>query len=148
VGRHMKEASALSGRLFCLLMCFAAGCSNSGRPPKNPVPEPLVIENPEDDADDPMVKEAREETEFILKNVLSGKTGDDSGLAQIAAKVKGFESWTIDKQELKPGEPKTATFTGVLTGPGGEATFKVSMTKQINGKWAIGTFQGPNPFEK
>jgi hypothetical protein len=108
------------------------------------MPPPPAVKG---DADDPIVKEARSDTETILKNVLLGKTGDDTALAQIAGKLKGFESWTIERQELDKGEPKTVNFTGRLSGPGREASFRVSVTKQMNGKWAIGTFRGPDRLE-
>ena len=131
---------------LALFTCFAAGCGRSDPAPPKPAPPPLV--KAQDDSDHPVVKEALAETELILMKLVTGKAGDDSALTQIATKVDGFDQWLISKQELQPGEPKTVAFTGVLTGPRGEGNFKMTMTKQKNGKWAVGTFQGPNPVEK
>jgi hypothetical protein len=33
----------------------------------------------------------------------------------------------------------------MLLSPAGRARFEMTLVKQMSGKWAIGTFSGPNP---
>jgi hypothetical protein len=104
------------------------------------------IEDPKrtDDSDDPMVKEARSDTEAVLRDLLTGKLDNDPTLAPVARKLKGFRSWSIERQKIDRDNPKTVKFSGTLKAPQGEATFVASMVKQQNGKWMIGYFQGPD----
>jgi hypothetical protein len=111
-------------------------------PPKAAAPPAAPKKN---DADNPLVKEARPDTEAVLSDLLAGKYDDDPSFAPVARKVNGFQSWSIETQEVDPGNPKMVNFGGTLDGPNGEATFTVGMVKQQNGKWMIGTFSGPNP---
>jgi hypothetical protein len=98
-----------------------------------------------DDRDDPMVKEARSDTEAALNDLLAGKYDNDSDFAPVARKVKGFRSWSIEGQSSDPADRKAVNFSGTLKGPHGEAAFVASMVKQRNGRWMIGHFQGPDP---
>ena len=99
-----------------------------------------------EDADNPLVKEARPDTEAVLDDLLAGRTHGDSGLARLARKVAGYTSWTIEGQEVEPNVRKSVKFDGTLKGPSGEAGFTVLMVKQRDGRWMIGTFSGPNPM--
>ena len=92
-----------------------------------------------------LVKEARRDTEATLSDLCAGKYDNDPQFAPVARKVKGFRSWSIETQEIVPNLPKAVRFGGTLKGPNGEATFTATMVKQQNGKWMIGTFEGPNP---
>lgn len=126
------------------LLIFAGGCSDGNPAPKKPAPVgPAAAEK--DDADDPIVKEAKADTDALFKDLLAGKANEDTMLATIAAKVKPFDSVAIESQKLMPGQPKTVRFDGTLKGARGEAKFSVRMVKQGSGKWAIGTFSGPHP---
>ena len=91
-----------------------------------------------------MVKEARADTEAVLNDLLAGKLDNDSDFAPVAPKLKGFQSWSIERATIDRDNPKSVKFTGTLKGPQGEATFVASMVKQQNGKWMIGYFQGPD----
>jgi hypothetical protein len=125
-----------------VLLTSTIACSNPDPAAKKPVPPaPLVADK--DDADEPMVTEARAETNAVFKNVLAGKTDNDSMLNRLSAKLNGFDSATIERQKLIPGELKSARFDGTLKGRKGQASFSVLMVKQENGKWAIATFEGP-----
>ena len=124
------------------LAVFAAGCSNAGPVPKKPAPAPVAAEK--DDADDPIVKEAKADTDGVLKNVLAGKTDNDSMLDHLSAKLNGFDSATIERQKLVPGELKSVRFDGTLKGRRGEAKFSLLMVEQESGKWAIATFGEPS----
>ncbi len=127
--------------IFVTLLCgLHVGC----KPAPPPKAVPLPVAQKKDDADNPLVKEARPETEAVLKELLAGKYDNDPNLFPIARKVKGFQSWSIETQQINPDLPKAINFSGTLKGPNGEATFTVLMVKQENGKWMIATFQGPN----
>ena len=117
------------------------GCTPSS-PPK--VVSATAVPN-NDDADNPLVKEARSDTEAVLDDLLAGKYDNDADFAPVARKVKGFHSWSIESQKIETGVPKSVNFSGNLKGPNGEAIFTVLMVKQQSGKWMIGTFSGPNP---
>jgi hypothetical protein len=91
-----------------------------------------------------MVKEARADTEAVLNDLLAGKYDNDPNFAPVAQKVKGFQSWSLERQQIDPDNPKAVNFSGTLKGSSGEATFTASMVKQQNGKWMIGYFSGPN----
>ena len=104
---------------------------------------PTEGEKKKDDSADPLVKEARADTEAVLNGLLAGKYDDDRDFAPVARKVKGYESWSIDRQEIDRDSPRAVNFHGTLEGPRGEATFVAGMRKQRNGKWMIGYFSGP-----
>ena len=127
-----------------LLLGIGVGCTNSSPTPPR-VSTPPKDQKQKDDRDDPLVKEARADTEVVLNDLLAGKYDEDPDFAPVARKVKGFQSWSIETQNLDPDSPRAVNFGGTLKGPKGEATFLASMRKQQNGKWMIGYFSGPNP---
>jgi serine/threonine-protein kinase len=96
-------------------------------------------------ADPPAVHEARTAAEGILNDLLAGKLDDDPQLGRLPDKVKGFRSWSIESQEVKPDNPRAVTFRGTLTGSPGEAGFTMLLVKQADGRWMIASFGGPNP---
>src|SRR5262249_48125165 len=139
MGRHAPAIITMT-----LLLWVGMGCSNSR--PTSPVATTVPAPKQKDDRDDPMVKEARSDTEAILNDLLAGKLDSDTSLAPVARKLKGFRSWSIETQNIDPShDPKAVKFTGTLKGPQGEATFVAMMVKQENGKWMIGSFKGPDP---
>ena len=128
-----------------LFLGIVVGCAKP--PPAAPRTNTALIGDPKqkDDSDDPMAKEARSDTEAVLNDLLAGKLDNDTNLAPVARKLKGFQSWSIEKQNIDPSHsPKAVKFTGTLKGSKGEATFVALMVKQQNGKWMIGYFQGPD----
>ena len=132
-------------KLAVLWCCFGlfigVGCS-SQTTPKKPSATPVNVDK--DDADHPIVKEARTEADALLKNLLAGRTGNDTALARIASKVERYSSWSYDRQELQAeAEPRMVRLSGMLSGGRPDAAFSMTMVKQKNGRWAIGTFQGP-----
>jgi hypothetical protein len=131
--------------VIILLLGIGAGCTKSS--PPAPGTNSALTKNPKqkDDRDDPMVKEARSDTEAVLNDLLAGKYDNDPDLAPVARKLKGFQSWSINRQDIIPDTPKAVNFSGTLIGPRSEATVMASMVKQQNGKWMIGYFQGPSP---
>jgi hypothetical protein len=81
-----------------------------------------------------------------LNDLLAGKLDNDTSLAPAARKLKGFRSWSIERQNIDPShDPNAVKFTGTLKGPKGEATFVAMMVKQQNGRWMIGYLKGPDP---
>ena len=139
MGRHAPAIITMT-----LLLWIGVGCSKP--PPTPPVAATLPGPPQTDDHDDPMVKEARSDTEAILNDLLAGKLDNDTSLAPVARKLKGFRSWSIERENIDPShDPKAVKFTGTLKGPQGEATFVAMMVKQQNGKWMIGSFTGPDP---
>jgi hypothetical protein len=83
-----------------------------------------------------------------MNDLLAGKLDNDMSLAPVARKLKGFRSWSIERQNIDPShDPKAVIFAGTLKGPQGEATFVAMMVKQQNGRWMIGSFKGPDPKE-
>lgn len=95
--------------------------------------------------DDLTVKDARSDAEAVLNDLLAGKSDDDPNLAPLARKIKGFQSYAIETQNIDSDNPKAVKFNGTLIGPQIEATFVSWMVKQPNGRWMISHFQGPNP---
>jgi hypothetical protein len=91
---------------------------------------------------DPVLRQAREQADSILGGLLAGKFDQDPDLWPVARKVKGFQSWAIKSQRV--AREGAAEFRGVLTRPGDAARFDVTLVKQVSGKWAVGTFSGPN----
>jgi hypothetical protein len=92
---------------------------------------------------DSALREARDQADAVLGGLLAGKFDDDPDLWPVARKLKGYQSCAIKSQQLV--REGAADFRGVLTGPAVRARFDMSLMKQANGKWAIGTFSGPNP---
>lgn len=91
---------------------------------------------------DPLLREARDQVDAVLTDLLSGKLDQDEQFAPVARKLKGYQSWSIKSQQVvRDGE---VDFRGVLKAPSARATFDIQFMKQANGKWAIGTFSGPN----
>ena len=130
-----------------LLLGAGAGCTTSDSPVPPPAGKPSAPPRPakRGDADNPLVKEARPDTEAVLDDLLAGRTHGDSGLARLARKVAGYRSWTIERQVVDPDDRKSVTFDGTLKGPSGDAGFRVHMVKQRDGGWMIGYFDGPYP---
>jgi hypothetical protein len=138
-----QHASAIF--VISLLFGVGVGCTNSRPTPPGTSTAPTEDPKQKDDRDDPMVKGARSDTEVVLNDLLAGKLDNDSNFAPVALKLKGFRSWSIERQNIDPTNPKAVNFSGTLKGPQGEATFVASMVKQQNGKWMIGYFSGPDP---
>jgi hypothetical protein len=91
---------------------------------------------------DPVLREAREQADAILSGLLAGKFDNDPELSLVARKVKGFQSSSIKFQEIV--REGTVNFRGLLISPaGGQAGFEMTLVKQTSGKWAVGTFSGP-----
>jgi hypothetical protein len=133
----------MKNSLILAFLCGICVACRPAAPPRVAAPAPAV-EKP-DDTDNPLVKEARPEMDSTLKDLLEGKYDNDENYAPIARKVKGFQSWSIDRQEVVPDLAKGVRFRGTLKGPTSEATFAATMVQQNSGKWMIGAFQGPNP---
>src|SRR5262245_47421738 len=106
-----------------LLFGFGVGYPNSHptSPPTSNGPTNNVKQK--DDRDDPVVKEARSDTEAVLNDLLAGKLDNDPDFAPVAQKLKGFNSWSMEQQNLDPDNRKAVNFRGILKGPQGEATF-------------------------
>jgi hypothetical protein len=134
--------AALAGLLFTLV----CGCGPAARGPAGAAPaaKPLEPDAPEGEAiADPVLREAREQADAILDGLLAGKFDQDQELWPVARKLKGFQSASIKSEEIV--RAGAADFRGILIGPAGRARFDMHLVKQKNGKWAVGTFGGPNP---
>jgi hypothetical protein len=92
---------------------------------------------------DPVLREAREQADHILDGLFAGKFDQDQDLWPVARKLKGYRSGSVRSQAVV--REGAAEFRGVLTGPAGRARFTMTLVKQANGTWAVGTFSGPNP---
>jgi hypothetical protein len=128
----------------CVLtgLIFALGCGN------REVPRPVAIapEPPQarkNTPDDPLVKQARADTEAFLTDLLAGKYDGDTNYAPVARRAKGYTQWTVDTWAVDPDSPETVFVSGKMSGPAGEATFAASVRRQQNGRWMAGTFSGP-----
>lgn len=132
--------------LVFLFVGAGAGCTTRTSPVPPPVVKSSAPSNPvlRGDADNPLVKEARPDTEAVLDDLLAGQSHGDSGLARLSQKVAGYTSWTIVGQEVEPNLHESVKFDGTLKGPSGDARFAVLMVKQRHGRWMIGTFSGPD----
>jgi hypothetical protein len=131
-------------RAALLLTLACTGCQPEA--PKGGVPAPKVEEPdaPKGDAiADPVLREAREQVDAVLTDMLAGKHDQDEFLGRIATKLRGYQSWSIKSQQVV--REGAVEFRGILIGPGGRARFNLHYVKQKNGKWAIGAFVGPNP---
>jgi hypothetical protein len=91
---------------------------------------------------DPVLREAREQADALLQDLLQGNFDQDENLALVAEKVKGYTSWSVQSQAIA-GKGK-AEFKGTLSGPAGKAHFRMLLVKQAAGQWAVGIFSGPN----
>jgi hypothetical protein len=91
---------------------------------------------------DPVLREARDRAEAILQGLLAGKYENDPDLFPLAKKIKGYQSWTIQSQEML--RVNAAQFLGVLSAPQGRADFNMTLRKQQDGTWAVASFSGPN----
>jgi hypothetical protein len=127
-----------------LLVAVAIGCTSSSPTPTSISVSPTEVQKQKDDRENPTVKEARADTEAILNDLLAGKYDNDPNFAPLAHQLTGFESWSLERQELAADQPMSVNFSGTLKGPSGEATFRLSVVKQQNGKWMIGDFSGPD----
>jgi hypothetical protein len=130
--------------IAALFLGIGVGCANYTPAPPKASTTPTEAAKQKDDRDNPMVKEARSDTEAILNDLLAGKYDNDPDFAPVAGKLRGFQSWSIQGEQIDPDSPKAVNFSGTLKGPRGEATFTASMTKQQDGKWMIGYFSGPD----
>jgi hypothetical protein len=127
-----------------LLAVACAGCQPAA--PKSgggPAPKAVEPDAPKREAiADPVLREAREQVDAVLTDLLAGKFDQDENLAPIARKLKEYRSWSIKSQQLV--REGAADFRGLLTAPGCQASFDIHFVKQARGKWAIGTLGGPN----
>jgi hypothetical protein len=85
---------------------------------------------------------AREQADATLGGLLAGKFDNDADLSPVARKLKGYQSASVKSQKIV--RDGAAEFGGVLTGPASRARFDMTLVKQASGKWAVGTFSGPN----
>jgi hypothetical protein len=92
---------------------------------------------------DPVLREARGQADTILRGLLAGKRVDDSMMARLADKLKGFQDASIRSQKIV--RENAAEFQGVLAGPRARARFTMTLVKQMDGAWAVASFSGPNP---
>jgi hypothetical protein len=137
--KYMRQHTLMI--VFLAVICGSCVACRPAATPK--VAVPAVPK--QDDADNPLVKDARPDMDSTLNDLLAGKYDNDDSYAPIARKVKGFKSWSIDSQQVVPDLPKAVRFGGTLKGPTSEATFAATMVLQNNGKWMIGSFEGPYP---
>jgi hypothetical protein len=91
---------------------------------------------------DPSLREARDQADAMLAGLLAGRFSDDPNLSPVARRVKGYQSYSIQSQEMV--RDSAAEFRGLLHGPVGRTRFGMTLMKQTDGKWAIGAFSGPN----
>jgi hypothetical protein len=141
VSGHPESKNAI----LPVLLRFIAGCRQA--PPPAPAPPAPVIAAPDapkgDAIADLILREARQQADAILDDMLAGKLQNDPDTAPVAKKLKGYQSASIKSQEIiREGAAK---FGGVLTKQTSQHRFEMILVKQQNGNWAIGTFSGPNP---
>jgi hypothetical protein len=138
---HPSIATLLGG----LIAIAVSGCNRLAAPPvKGPAVAPAVIvEAPKgDEIEDPVLREARAATDEILSSMLAVKAQEDSGSERIAKKIGTYQAAVITSQKMTGKD--AARFEGKLTAPTAQASFQATVVKQQNGKWAIGSFSGPN----
>jgi hypothetical protein len=137
--------TGLAWAFATLLLLLALGCSGSATQGTA-----TAVISSSDDASaprgkavaDPFLREARDEAEAVLLGLLLGKFDEDENLSLVAEKVKGYTSWSIKSQQIA-GKGR-AEFKGTLSGPAGQAGFRMMLVKQASGPWTIGTFYGPD----
>jgi len=104
-----------------LVTVACAGCQPAA--PKGggaPAPKAEEPDAPKGEAiADPVLREARDQVDAVLKDLLAGKLDQDENFAPVARKLKGYQSWSIKSQQL--ARDGAADFRGVLTAPGARA---------------------------
>ena len=142
------SAGKLSSALAVLSLALAVAGCRPATPAGGgvPVPSPLAVkaDAPQGEAiADPILREAREQADTILADLLAGKFDQDKDQWPLAKKVKGYQFCSIKSQRMV--REGTAEFEGVLSGPAARASFEMKLVKQSNGRWEIGAFSGPSP---
>ena len=89
------------------------------------------------------LREGREQADTILDSLLAGKFDADQALWPVGRKLKGYTSYSIKSQKIAGKD--TAQFQGMVISPSGRARFDMTLVKQVDGKWAIAVFSGPDP---
>jgi hypothetical protein len=92
---------------------------------------------------DPVLREARAQADAILGGLLAGTFDDDPDLGPVARKLKGYRFHSIKSQEVT--REGSVDFEGTLSGPAGRARMALFLVRQSDGRWAVGTFSGPDP---
>jgi hypothetical protein len=149
--QHGQIGSSSAARFAGLVVVFVALAGTGCRPAApggggGPAAAPKAEEPdaPKGEAvPDPTLREARDQADAILGGLLAGKLDNDPDLSPVARKLKGYQSYAIKSQQLV--RDGAADLRGVLTGPGARARFDMTLVKQADGKWAVGSFSGPNP---
>jgi hypothetical protein len=139
-------ASRTTGLVAASLVLAVTGCrpaAPGGGGAPAPAPNAAEPDAPKGAAViDPILREARAQADAILSGLLSGKFDNDPDLSPVARKVKGYQSYSIKSQKVV--REGAADFRGVLTGLASQGRFDMGLVKQASGKWAVGTFSGPN----
>jgi hypothetical protein len=136
--------NCLAGLLSFTVLVICIGCNGSGPTTSGASVGPADDEPaaPKGDAiPDPVLREARDEADAFLLDLLSGKFDQDENLSPVAEKVKGYTSWSIKSQTM--ARQGAAEFKGIVKSPEGSANFTMTLVKQTGGQWAVGTFSGP-----
>jgi hypothetical protein len=146
--RVLWLANCIPSGTVCAALLLTLACSGcQPAAPKGggaPAPKAEEPDAPKGDAiADPVLREAREQVDALLTDLLAGKFDQDEFLGRVAKKLKGYQSWSIKSQQLV--REGAADFRGILMAPGSRARFDIHFVKQESGKWAIGRFGGPNP---
>jgi hypothetical protein len=94
------------------------------------------------DPGDPVLREAREQADAILTDLLAGELDSDPDLWPVARKLMGYDLYSVKSQKLD--SDGAAQFGGMLTSSTGRASFEMMLVKQQSDKWAVATFSGPN----
>jgi hypothetical protein len=143
--RYPSDVGRGIGLLAVSLALAVTGCrpaTPGGGGALSPAPRPEEPEAPKGEAlADPILREARDQADTIVGGLLAGEFDSDRDLWPVARKVKGYRSHSIRSQEI--AREGAVDFRGVLTGPSRPARFAMTLVKQKDGKWAIGTFSGP-----
>src|SRR5262245_31293680 len=109
-----------SGRVCAALLQTLACASCQPAAPKGggaPAPTAEEPDAPKGDAiADPVLREAREQLDALLTDLLAGKLDQDEFLGRVAKKLKGYQSWSIKSQRLV--REGAAGFRGILTASG------------------------------
>jgi hypothetical protein len=117
------------------------------RTPLPPGPQAQEPDAPKGEAiADPVLREGREQADAILNGLLAGRFDQDQDLSPVARKLNGYQFWSIKSQKIV--REGAAQFQGVLSSPTGRARFDMLLVKQVSGRWAVGSFSGPNPDQE
>jgi hypothetical protein len=130
-------------RFIILVTVILAGCRPAvpGRAVLAPAEE---LDAPNAEAiGDPELRQAREQADATLGGLLAGKLEAHPSLSPVAKKLKGYQSYAVKSQQIV--RDGTAEFRGLLSAPSGRVRFDLTLVKQADGRWAVGTFSGPNP---